>query len=71
MDILLCITISYLILLLIGNPHAVAAALGIAIKPKPVRGNVVYLDVVAMITNVSNDLIIVFNVSYFSFLFFD
>ena len=52
-------------LLPIDNPHAVAVDIGIAIKPILVRDNVRELDVVAIITNVSIDFIIVVNVSIF------
>ena len=45
-----CIT-----LLPIDNPHAVAVDIGITINPITVRLNVVELDVVAIITNVSID----------------
>ena len=51
--------ISYNTLLPIDNPHAVAVDIGIAIKPIPVRDQVIELDVVAIITNVSNDFNIV------------
>ena len=47
--------ISYITLLPIDKPHAVAVGIGIAIKPIPVRDKVIELDVVAIITNVSND----------------
>ena len=60
-----CIT-----LLPIDNRHAVAV--DIAIKPIPLRLNVIELDVVAIITNVSNDFSIVVSVLFFliSFLVF-
>ena len=51
--------ISYITLLPIDNPHAVAVDIGIAIKPIPVRDKVIELDVVAIISNVSNDFSIV------------
>ena len=54
--------ISYITLLLIVNPHAIELDIGIAIKPIPVKLNVIELDVVAIITNVSNDFNIVVNV---------
>ena len=57
--------ISYITLLSIDSPHAVAADIGINIKPIPVRLNVIELDVVAIITNVSNDFSIVVIVLYF------
>ena len=53
--------ISYITLLPIDIPHAVAVDIGIAINPIPVRLNVIELDVVA-ITNASNDFNIVVNV---------
>ena len=51
--------ISYINLLPIDNPHAVAVEIGITIIPIPVRLKLIELDVVAIITNVSNDLNIV------------
>ena len=62
---------TYITLLPTDNPKAVAVDIGIAIKPIPVRLNVIELDVVARITNVSNDVFIVVNVLYFLYLFFD
>ena len=59
-----CIT-----LLPIDNPHAVAVDIGIALKPIPVRDNVMELDVVAIITNISNDFSIIVIVFCFFFLF--
>ena len=53
--------ISYITLLPIDNPHAVAVDIGIAIKPILLRFNVMELVVVAKVTNVSNDFIIVDN----------
>ena len=58
-------------LLPIDNPHADAVYIGIAIKPIPVRDNVVEVDVVAIITNVSNDFSVVVIVLYFLYFFFD
>ena len=52
----------------IDNPYAVAVDIGIAIKPIPVKLNVIELNVVAMITNVSNEFDVVVNV--LSFLLF-
>ena len=46
------------------NPHAVAVDIGIAINPIPLRDKVIELDVVAIITNVSNDFSIVVIVVY-------
>ena len=63
--------VSYNTLLPIDKPHAVAVDIGIAIKPIPVRLKVIELDVVAIITNVSNDFNVVVNVFYFLFFFFD
>ena len=55
----------------IYNPHAVTVDIGIAINPIPVRLKVIELDVVATITNVSNDFNIVVSVLYFLYLFLD
>ena len=63
--------IKYNILLPSDNPHAVAVDIGIAIKPIPVRDKVIELDVVAIITNVSNDFSIVVIVLEFLYFFFD
>ena len=63
--------ISYFTLLPTDNPHAVAVDIGISIKPIPVRLNVIELDVVAIITNVSKDLNSVVNVLSFLYRFFD
>ena len=64
--------ISYNTLLPIDKAHAVAVDIGIAINAIPVRNNLIELDVVAIITNVSNDFNIVVIVLYFyiSLLFF-
>ena len=61
--------ISYNMLLPIDNPHAVAVDIGTAIKPIPVRLKVIGLDVVAIITNASNDFTIVVSVLYFIYFF--
>ena len=61
--------ISYITSLPIDNPPAVAVDIGIAIKPIPVTFSVKELDVVAVITNVSNDFNIVVIVLYF-YIFF-
>ena len=61
--------ISYSKLLAIDKPDAVAVDIGITVKPIPVRLNVI--DVVAIITNVSNDFSIVVIVFYFLCFFFD
>ena len=63
--------ISYSTLLPIDNAQADAVDIGITIKPIPVSDYVIELDVVAIITNVSNDFSIVVIVLYFLYLFFD
>ena len=63
--------ISHITLLPIDNEQAVAVDIGIAINPIPVRLNVIELDVVAIITNVSKDFIIVVFVLFFLYFFFD
>ena len=60
-----CIIISYNNLLLIVNPHAIQLDIGMAIKPIPVRLNVIELDVVVITTIVSNDFNIIDNVLCF------
>ena len=60
--------ISYLLLLPTDNEQAVAVDIGITTKPFPVRLNVIELDVVAIIENVSNDFNIVVIVLFFLFL---
>ena len=50
--------ISYVTFLPIDNEQAVEVDIGVAVNPIPVRLNVIKLDVVAIITNVSNDLIL-------------
>ena len=45
--------------------HADAVDIGITIKPIPVRDSVIELDVVAIITNVSNDFSIVVIVFFY------
>ena len=62
---------SFITLIPIDKPHAVAVDNGIAIKPIPVRLKVIELDVVAIITNVSNDFSIVVNALYFFYFFLD
>ena len=59
---------SYNTLLPIDKAHADAVYIGITIKPIPVRLKVIELDVVAIITNVSNDVNVVVNV-FFIFVF--
>ena len=62
---------SKITLLPLDNPHAVAVDIGIANNPIPARDKVTELDVVAIITNKSNDFKIVVNVSYILDRFFD
>ena len=57
--------ISYNTLLPVGKAHADVINIGITIKPTPKRDNVIELDVVAIIKNVSNDFSIVVIVLYF------
>ena len=57
--------ISYNISLAIDNPHAVAVDIGLANNPIPEKLNVVELEVVALITKVSNDFNIAVSVLYF------
>ena len=52
-------------LLPIDNPQAVAVDIGITIKPIPLSDNVIELDVVAIITILSNAFSIVVIVLYF------
>ena len=54
--------LSYITFLPIDVPHAVANDIGFANSPIPVRLNVIELDVVAILPNVSNDFNIVVNV---------
>ena len=56
---------SYITLLPIDNLHAVAVDTGITFNPIPGRPNVIELDVVAVLTNVSNDFNVVVNVLFF------
>ena len=63
--------ISNITLLPIDNQHAVAVDVSIAIKPIPVRLKVIEFDVVAIITNVSNDFSNVVVVLYFLYFFLD
>ena len=62
--------ISYSTLLPLDKAHANAVDIDITIKPIPVRLNAIELDVVAIITNVSNDFNIVVNVLYFFYISF-
>ena len=62
---------SYKTLLPIDKAHADAVDISITIKPITVRLNVIELDVVAIITNVSNDFSIVVIVLYFFDSFLD
>ena len=65
---------SYITLLPIDNPHAVAVDFGITIKPIRVRDKVIELDVATIITNVSNDfnivVIVLYNFNFFLDLLF-
>ena len=63
--------ISHITLLPLDNPHTVPVDFDIAISPTPVRLNVLELDVVSIITNVSIDFNIVVNVLYFLYFFLD
>ena len=63
--------ISCITLLLIVNPPDTPLDIGIAIKPIPVKDNVIQLDVEAIITIVSNDFNIVVNFFYFYIFFLD
>ena len=63
--------ISYITLLPIINPNAVAVYIGIANNLIPVTLKVMELDDVAIITIVSNDFNIVINVLYFLYFFLD
>ena len=69
--IFFCIIISYTILLPIDNPHDLPVDIGITIETIPVRLNVIEFDVVAIITIVSIDFIIVVNILYFLYFFLD
>ena len=57
--------ISYTTLIPIANPHTIAVDIGIAFNPIPVRDEVIELDNVAIITNVSNEFNIVVSALYF------
>ena len=63
--------ISYSTLLPIDKAHADAVDIGITIKPILVRLKVIQLDVIAIITKVSNDFNSVVTVFYFLYFFFD
>ena len=63
--------ISCITLLPIDKAHDVAVEIDIAAKPIPIRLNVIELDVVAIITKVSNDFKIVVNVLCFLYLLWD
>ena len=62
---------SYNTLLPIDKAHADAVDIGITIKPIPVIDSVIELDVVAIITNASNDFNNVVVVLYFFYFFRD
>ena len=61
--------ISFSTLLPIDKAHADTVDIGITIEPIPVRLKVIELDVVAIITNVSNVFSIVVTVLYFLYIF--
>ena len=52
------------------HPYAVTVDIGIAVNPIPVKLNVIEINVVAIITNVSNDFSFVVNVLQFLYLYF-
>ena len=58
-------------LLPVDTSHAVAFDIGIAIKPISVRDNVIELDIVAIITDVSDDFSMVVIVLNFFISLFD
>ena len=62
---------SYNTLSPIDKAHADAVDISITIKPIPVKLNVKELDVLAIITNVSNDFDISVIVLFFLYFFFD
>ena len=62
---------SYNTLIPIDKAHVDPVDIGNTIKPIPVRDDVIELDVVAIITNVSNDFSIVIIVLYFLYFFLD
>ena len=63
--------ISIITLLPYDNPHAVAVDIGIVMNPIPVRLKVIDFEVLAIITNGSNDFCTVVIVLYFSYFFLD
>ena len=63
--------ISYSTLLPIDKAHADAVDIGITIKPIPVRLNVIEIDVLAIVSNVSTLFSIVVIVLNFFYLFFN
>ena len=63
--------ISCITLLPTDSAHTVAVDIGIAIKPIPVRLQLIKLDVVAMLTKVPNDFNIVVIVLCFLYFFLD
>ena len=60
-----CTTFSHITFIPIDDPHTVAVDFGIANNPIPVRLNLIELDAVAKLTNVSNDFKIEVSVLYF------
>ena len=65
-----CITISFNTLIPIDNPHATPIEIDMTLKQQPARDNVIELEVVAMIVNVSSHFNIVVDISYFEKPFF-
>ena len=63
--------ISYSTFLPIDKAHADAVDIGITIKPIPVRLNVIEIDVLAIVSNVSTLFSIVVIVLNFFYLFFN
>ena len=66
-----CITISCNTLLVIDNPHAVAVDIGMVINPITVTDKVIEVDVVVIITIVSNEFSNVVIVLFFLYFYFD
>ena len=55
---------------MITDPHDIPVDIGMAIKLIPIRNNVIELDVVAIITNVSIDFEVVVNNLFLLYKFF-
>ena len=66
-----CIISSYITFLLIVNPQDIPVDTGITIKLIPVRDRVIEVDVVEIITIVSNGIVNVVSVLYFLYFFLD